>query len=130
MKDEWIAVSQFNCLICFPKTFDLSNHIKSNCVQKTRFQLTVPLPSQGVMKNLPDHRMHLEIRGYLKLTLKIIAFVNMHKAKVELLARKNVFVKKKHLKMAYFPLPESGFPDFWKALDAKLLTPGQLLGYS
>ena len=94
MKDEWIAVSQFNCLICFPKTFDLSNHIKSNCVQKTRFQLTVPLPSQGVMKNLPDHRMHLEIRGDLKLTLKIIAFVNMHKAKVELLARKNVFVKK------------------------------------
>ena len=31
--------------------------------------------------------------------------------------------------MAYFPLPESGFPDFWKALDAKLLTLGQLLGY-
>ena len=42
----------------------------------------------------------------------------MLKAKVELLARKIVFVKK-HLKMAYFPLPESGFPDFWKALNAK-----------
>ena len=43
----------------------------------------------------------------------------MLKAKVELLARK----------IAYFLLPESGFPDFWKALNAKLLTPGQLLGY-
>ena len=102
MKDEWIAVSQFNCLICFPKTFDLSNHIKSNCVQKTRFQLTVPLPSQGVIKNLPDHRMHLEIRGYLKLTLKIIAFVNMHKAKVELLARKNGLLSVARIWVSWF----------------------------
>ena len=31
--------------------------------------------------------------------------------------------------MAYFPLPESWFPDFGKALDAKPLMPGQLLGY-
>ena len=33
-------------------------------------------------------------------------------AKIDRLARKSIFVQKKHLKIAYFGKYESGFPDF------------------
>ena len=102
------------------------------CLNKTRFQLMVPVPNHNVTKNLTGHRMHIEGPEISLINRQINSFQNMYdmlQAKIDRLARKLVFVQKKTSKSPIFVCTNVGYLTLEGLLDVKPLTQGQVFGW-
>ena len=98
---------------------------------KTRFQLILSVDSQNVTKNRTDHMMHLEGPQICQIKRWNNSFQNVYGMKRQQLTvwpGKSILCQKiPHFRLFWWT--QIWVTWLWKDLDAKRLTPGQLLGW-
>ena len=100
-------------------------------VYMTRFPLILPVQSQNVTKNRTEHRVHVEGIQIWQINGWNNSFQNMisiNRQKLTVWPEKSIFCAKKTPHFRLFWWTRIWVNWLWKDLDAKRLTPGQLLG--
>ena len=100
-------------------------------LNRTRFQLILPVDSQNVTKNRTDHRMHIGGPQICQINRWNKSFQNIYMVligkKLTVWQGKLILCQKTHQKRLFL-CARIGVTWLWKDLDAKPLTAGQLLG--
>ena len=115
--------------LCFLQIHQLP-WVLTKLSNRTRFQLILQVDSQNVTKNRTDHRMHVKGPQICQINRWNNSFQNMYgmnRQQLTVWPGKLILCKKNTYK-TFFVCARIWVTWLWKDLDAKRLTPGQLLG--